>query len=135
MNSVALMGRIGNDLEVKESRSGTDVLRFSLAVRNPFAKDESSETDWIRCVAFNKQAQFIAQYFHKGEMIAVTGRLQTSSYEDKDGNRRESTSVVVNSSDFCGSKSETGNQPARNAQKPSRGTRVDVTEDGDDLPF
>lgn len=133
MNTVALMGRIGNDLEVKQTQSGTDVLRFSLAVRNPFNRG-GNNTDWFHCVAFNKQAQFMAQYFHKGEMVAITGRLQPSVYEDKHGERRESVNVIVNSSDFCSSKGDKKYaEPHGTAQSQTQDNPL--MDDSDDLPF
>lgn len=79
--------------------TGTAVTRFSLAVTRPFKKDE---TDFINCVAFNKTGETIAQYFTKGKPIAITGSIRTGSYDAKDGTKRYTTDVVVESFEFIG---------------------------------
>ena len=82
-----------------QANSGMAICRFRLAVTRPFKKDE---TDFINCVAFNKTGETIAQYFTKGRPIAITGHIQTGSYDAKDGTKRYTTDVVVESFEFIG---------------------------------
>lgn len=100
MNKVILIGRLTKDPELNYTAgTGTAVCRFSIAVTRPFKKDE---TDFINCVAFNKTGETIAQYFTKGRPIAITGHIQTGSYDAKDGTKRYTTDVVVESFEFIG---------------------------------
>lgn len=104
-NKVILMGRITKDLELKTTPSGVAVLSFSLAVERSYAaKGEERQTDFINCVAWRNTAEFISRFFSKGAMILVEGELQTRSYQDKDGNNRTVTEVIVSSSSFTGEK-------------------------------
>lgn len=106
-NKVILMGRITKDLELKTTPSGVAVLSFSLAVERSYAaKGEERQTDFINCVAWRNTAEFISRFFSKGAMILVEGELQTRSYQDKDGNNRTVTEVIVSSSSFTGEKKQ-----------------------------
>lgn len=136
INNVVLMGRICHKPELKNTQSGVEVLSFTIAVERKFSKKgEERETDFIDCQAWRQTAVFISTYFDKGSMIAVTGSLQTRSYEDKNGNKRKAFEVVVDNASFCGSKSESGNQSAPAAVKASN-SDVDFDEiEDDDLPF
>ena len=101
MNKVILIGRLTKDPELNYAAgTGTAVTRFSLAVTRPFKKDE---TDFINCIAFNKRAEAIAQYLTKGRQLAVTGSIRTGSYDAKDGTKRYTTDIVVDSFEFIGS--------------------------------
>lgn len=102
MNTVALTGRICNAVELKTTTSGTSVLRFTIAVdRNYQPSGKDREADFIDCIAWRNTAEFISRNFKKGQMIALTGEIQTSNYE-KDGQKRKSVDVVVNQASFCG---------------------------------
>ena len=137
INNVVLMGRICHKPELKNTQSGVEVLSFTIAVERKFSKKgEERETDFIDCQAWRQTAVFISTYFDKGSMIAVTGSLQTRSYEDKNGNKRKAFEVVVDNASFCGSKSESGNSTATAAVKSSNpDIDFDEIEDDDDLPF
>lgn len=101
MNKVILIGRLTKDPELNfAAGSGTAVARFSLAVTRPFKKDE---TDFINCIAFGKTGETIAQYLTKGRQLAVSGSIRTGSYDAKDGTKRYTTDVVVDSFEFIGS--------------------------------
>ena len=101
MNKVILIGRLTKDPELNfAAGSGTAVTRFSLAVTRPFKKDE---TDFINCIAFGKTGETIAQYLTKGRHLAVTGSIRTGSYDAKDGTKRYTTDIVVDSFEFIGS--------------------------------
>ena len=131
MNNVSLMGRIGQELELKTTTTGKSVLSFPLAVKN-FSSDKNNNTDWIDCVAWGKQAEFINSYFAKGNLIAVTGRLSTRWWEDKNGNKHKETEVVVLSTDFTGEK-PVADRNTNDVQRGS-GTPYEVSADND-LPF
>lgn len=107
MNKVVLIGRMVADPELNfQANSGMAICRFRLAVTRPFKKDE---TDFINCVSFKKTAETIAQYFTKGRPIAITGHIQTGSYDAKDGTKRYTTDVVVESFEFIGSSNVNNN--------------------------
>ena len=102
MNNVCLMGNLTKDPIVNEYGKGKDAglcARITLAVRR-----NADDTDFISCVAFGKTAEMIDSYVAKGDKIAIEGRIQTGSYEDKDGNKRYTTDVVISRVHFAGSK-------------------------------
>ena len=101
MNLVCLIGRLTKDPELKTTQSGKSVVTFSLAV-DGFKK---GETDFIDCVAWNATAENLAKFKKKGEQIALTGRITTRSYEDRNGNKRKAVEVTCNTIDFVGGKS------------------------------
>lgn len=107
MNVVILQGRITKDLELRQTTSGTEVLRFSVAV-DRYSKDKENDTDFISCVAFGKVASFIGNYFSRGRMIAVEGNIKTGSYE-KNGQKVYTTDVIVDKAHFCGDRQTNGN--------------------------
>lgn len=114
INHVTLMGRIANDLEIRATQSGISVLTFVLAVDRYFVKQgEERQADFITCVAWRQNAEFINKHFAKGRMIAVEGVLQTRTYDDKNGNRRKATEVIVEKASFTGERTQqdSGDQP------------------------
>ncbi|MCM1039942.1 MAG: single-stranded DNA-binding protein [Roseburia sp.] len=107
MNKVILMGRLTRDPEVRYSQgeSATAVARYTLAVDRRFNRNGDENTaDFINCVAFGRAGEFAEKYFRKGIKIAVTGRIQTGSYTNKDGVRVYTTDVVVEEQEFAESK-------------------------------
>ncbi|MGL5021358.1 MAG: single-stranded DNA-binding protein [Mycoplasmatales bacterium] len=96
VNNVVLIGRITRDLEVKSSTTGVEICNFSIAVNRNF-KNSSGEydADFISCVAFRQTAKFMGQYLQKGNLISVTGRIQTRSYDNDQGQRIYITEVVA----------------------------------------
>ena len=111
LNTVTLMGRLTADVDLRsiERKKQDDLLvgSFTVAVdRNYLTKDKERETDFIRCKVFGKTAEFIDDYFKKGSMICVTGRIQTGKYENKDGDTVYTTDVIVDSAYFTGEKSK-----------------------------
>ena len=106
MNKVILMGRLARDPEVRYSQGATPlaVARFTLAVDRRFKRDGEPSADFITCVAFGKQGEFVERFFRKGQMVSVVGRLQVRSLDDKDGNKHWSTEVVVEENYFAESK-------------------------------
>jgi single-strand DNA-binding protein len=109
LNRVILMGRITQDLEVRQTPNGVSTLTFNVAVERNF-KDQNGQyqADFITCVAWRQQAEFIGRYFGKGRMIALEGNLRTRTYEDKNGSRHYVTEVYVDSVSFTGEKAQQG---------------------------
>ena len=102
LNKVILMGRITRDLVVNQTPSGVPVLTFTIAVERSFVRQgEERQTDFITCVAWRNQAEFISRYFAKGRMIAIVGNLRTRNYE-KDGVKHYVTEVYVDEASFTG---------------------------------
>lgn len=114
MNKVILMGRLTRDPEVRYSQGETPlaVARFSLAVDRRFNRNNGDQqtADFINCVAFGKQGEFVEKYLHKGTKIALTGRIQTGSYTNKDGQKVYTTDVVAEELEFAESKNSQGGQ-------------------------
>lgn len=109
LNRVILMGRISQDLELKSTQGGSTVLTFNVAVEQNFAKQgEERKADFITCVAWRQQAEFISKYFAKGRMIAIEGNLRTRNYEDKNGSKHYVTEVYVDSAYFTGEPKQGG---------------------------
>ena len=109
MNKVILMGRLTRDPEVRYSQgeNATAVARFTLAVDRRFRRDDAS-TDFIGCVAFGRNAEFIEKYFRQGTKALITGRIQTGSYTNRDGQKVYTTDVVVEDQEFAESKNASG---------------------------
>lgn len=146
LNNVSLVGRITADAELKTTQSNTFVCSFTVAVdRNYTPKGEDRKADFINCVAWRSTAEFVNRYFPKGSWIAVTGSLQTRNYEDKNGNKRTATEVVVNDVSFCGGKQDA--QPAKTQSTANSAVHSNTNyaapginefepiESGVDLPF
>ncbi|MCL2052091.1 MAG: single-stranded DNA-binding protein [Lachnospiraceae bacterium] len=127
MNKVILMGRLTRDPEVKHSQgeNATAIARFTLAVSRRFSRGDDESADFINCVAFGKSAEFAEKYFRKGIKIAISGRMQTGSYTNKEGIKVYTTDVIIEESEFA-EKKPSGNESG-NPIIP------DVTDD--DLPF
>ena len=106
MNKVILMGRLTRDPEVRYSagENSTAVARYTLAVDRRFKRDGEATADFIGCVAFGRQAEFAEKYLHQGTKIAATGRIQTGSYTNRDGQKVYTTDVVIEDQEFAESK-------------------------------
>lgn len=125
MNNVTLMGRLTRDPELKYSQEGKAYCRFTVAINREFNREEA---DFINCLAFGKTAETIAEWLGKGRRIALHGRIQTGSYENKNGDTVYTTEVVVDRFEFIdSSKTET-------SKKQTYNRKDDVLED-DDFPF
>lgn len=139
-NKVILIGRLTADVEMRQTNNGTSVASFTLAVNKPYNKEnDHPEADFIDCVAWKTTAEFISKYFEKGSKFAVCGRLQTRTYEDKEGKKRKVTEVVVDEVDFVEKKSESSSDQSDQTKisKKSKATQVsvEVDEESDELPF
>ena len=132
MNKIILMGRLTKDPELRYTQSGSAVASFTLAVNRKFTNQNGDrEADFINCVAWQKTAEFVANYFKKGQMMALDGRLQVRSYDDQNGQRKWVTEVVAENIEFCGSK---GNQEETTCNDVVL-AGMEISFDDDDLPF
>lgn len=128
LNNVTIMGRLVKDPELKTTGTGTPVTQFTIACDREYAaKGEERQADFFDCTAWRGTAEFISKYFAKGRMIAITGRLQTRSYETKEGVARKITEIVVDKANFCGDKAagSGASTPAGRTSEP----------DPEELPF
>ena len=138
MNKVILIGRIVRDPEVRYggANNAVAVARYTLAVDRKYKKDGEQAADFINCVAFGKLAEFAEKYLKKGIKIAVTGRIQTGSYKNKDGNTVYTTDVVVEEQEFCESKSSQQSNGNDRPQPSNNDGFMNIPNDVDDeLPF
>ena len=106
MNKVILMGRLTRDPDIRHSagENSTAVARYTLAVDRRYKRDGEAGADFISCVAFGRSAEFAQKYFRQGLKVVVTGRIQTGSYTNRDGNKVYTTDVVVEDQEFAESK-------------------------------
>ena len=145
MNKVILMGRLTRDPEVRYSQGeqSTSIARYTLAVDRRFRRDGDTQTaDFINCVAFGRQGEFAEKYLRKGIKIAITGRIQTGSYTNKDGQKVYTTDVVVEEHEFAESKAASQNNG--NSASPTNPEPSSAAGDGfmnipdgidEELPF
>ena len=137
MNLAIFTGRLTADPELKTTANNVSVCSFTLAVDRAYTKDGEKVTDFINCVAWRFNAEFLAKYFTKGQMALVRGEMQTRSYEDKEGNTRYVTELVADRVEFCGSKAATEENKAAaetNATLEDMAGYIPTPAD-DDLPF
>ena len=120
MNKVILMGRLTRDPEVRYSagENALAIARYTLAVDRRFRRDGEANADFINCVSFGRTAEFAEKYFRQGLKIAVTGRIQTGSYTNREGQKVYTTEVVVEDQEFAESKA-TSQQNQQNNSTPA----------------
>ena len=147
LNSVQLIGNLGQDPEVKYMQSGDAVASFSLATSESWKDKASGEpvekTEWHRCVAWRKPAEIIGQYVKRGQKLYVEGKLQTRKWTDKDGQERYTTEIQVSDFILLSAKGEGGEQAPRSGKPPQYGggrgpaapSQPQSDWDGEELPF
>ena len=138
MNKVILMGRLTRDPEVRYTQGATPlaVARFTLAVNRRFKREGEPDADFIGCVAFGKQGEFVERFFKKGQMVSVVGRLNVRSWDDKDGTKRWSTDVVVEGRMAAGGNDFSDAPKQQTQSNKSEGFYpIDESIEDDDLPF
>ena len=141
MNKVILMGRLTRDPDIRGEGTGL-VARYTLAVDRRFSRNEENNTDFINIVVFAKGAEFAEKYLKKGTKVVVTGRIQTGSYTNKDGQKVYTTDVVAEDQEFAESKNAAGSNGGQTEISSSNNS---VQDDGDfmnisdgvkdDMPF
>src|SRR5690625_5229152 len=155
MNRVVLVGRLTRDPDLRYTPNGVAVANFNLAVNRPFTNQQGNrEADFINCVVWRRQAENLANYMKKGNLVGVDGRLQTRSYDDQDGKTVYVTEVVADSIQFLESRgsstrdgqeasgfnqnynqnrNQNNNQNAQENPFENDGEPIDISDD--DLPF
>lgn len=135
LNKAILMGRLTRDPELKFTQNGTSVVSFNIAVdRNYSGQSGERQTDFIPVTAWRKTAEFISQWFEKGQMIVVVGEIQSRNWQDKDGNKRTSIEILANEVQFGESKKDRDG----NRKNQASGNKQDFEETSDDdgeVPF
>ena len=134
MNKVVLVGRLTAKPELRYTGSNTAFTRFTVAVNRSFTNSEGKrEADFINVVAWRKNAENISKYFDKGSLIALDGRLQTGSYDDKDGNKRYTVDVALDNFEFVESKNARNQGDSNNGSTPydfqNEANEVNVEDD------
>lgn len=135
MNKVILMGRLTRDPETRYSQgqNPTAVSRYTIAVDRRIKKEGETNADFINCIAFGKSGEFAEKYFRKGMKVAVTGRIQTGSYTNKDGQKVYTTDIIVEEQEFAESKSSSA-APAATPQIPTD-QFMSIPDGLEELPF
>ncbi|MCI9233114.1 MAG: single-stranded DNA-binding protein [Bacilli bacterium] len=120
MNRVVLIGRLTGKPELRYTGSNLPYARFSLAVNRSFSNAQGQrDTDFINIIVWRKQAENVCNFLDKGSLVSVEGRIQTGSYDDKDGNKRYTTDVVADAVQFLESKSQSQNRSASSSNEPT----------------
>ena len=130
LNKAILNGRLTKAPELKQTQNGKSVCGFTIAVDRSRDREKA---DFIPIVAWGKTAEFVNQWFGKGDLITIVGRIEVRNYEDKNGNKRTATEIIAEEVLFGGSKS-TGQGSENSAQRNVAGLE-EVDDDGADLPF
>lgn len=138
LNSITLMGRLTKEPDFRTTQNGTNVVSFTLAVDRDYQSGGSEkQTDFVECVAWRQTGEFVSKYFHRGQMMALHGSLQSRKWEDKNGNNRVSWEVIADSVYFCGDKKSDGDtaRPAKSGVTVSAFEDLDDDEGDGQLPF
>jgi single-stranded DNA-binding protein 3 len=137
MNSICLVGRLTKDVELRYTPSNVAVATFTLAVNRTFKNENGDrEADFINCVMWRKQAENLANWAKKGALIGITGRIQTRSYDNQQGQRVYVTEVVAETFQLLESKGQGNQGQQRQAPDFSRSTSTNTLDiSSDDLPF
>jgi single-strand DNA-binding protein len=138
VNKVILVGRLGKDPEVKYTQAGVPVARFTLATDESW-KDQSGEkqqrTEWHNIVAWRKLAEICGQYLNKGKLIYLEGRLQTRSWEDKEGNKRYTTEIQADNMVMLSARTDESRQEKSTAAAASSNSGFEPEITDEDVPF
>lgn len=140
LNKVMLIGRLGGDPELRYTPDGTAVAKFSIATSDEWKDKNTGEkkerTEWHRVVAWRKLGEICGEYLAKGKQVYVEGRIQTRSWEDKDGNKRYTTEIVASDIQFLGTKdSNVSGESYINQQKSNMSAPPGSETMDDDIPF
>lgn len=129
MNMVCIIGRLTADTELKTTNTGKSVVSFSVAVNK-----DKEHADFFDVVAWNKTAELVNRYFHKGDMIAIEGRLSSRVWEDRNGNKRTAVEIIASHVSFCGGNNE-ANKSAQPTPEPQHQATVSGAPVGTAPPF
>ena len=132
LNNVSIQGRFTADPELRTTPNGKSVTSFTLANDQNF---KENAVNWLDCVAWGKIAERIAKYFRKGSQAIITGEVQTRQYEDKNGNKRKVTEIVVQNVYFCEKKETSQTETEKPNINIEPATEADFIDDDEPLPF
>lgn len=139
VNKAIIVGNLGADPELKDTRSGDAVLNLSIATNERWTDKggkTQERTEWHRVVVFGKTAENCAKYLSKGRQVYVEGRLQTSEWQDKEGNKRYTTEIIASNVTFLSGDGGGGNERGARRERPSSGSGGrQASFDDDDIPF
>ena len=136
LNRVAIMGRLTKEPELRHTQSDIPVVSFTLAVDRGFKNGEERQADFINIVAWRGTAEFVSKWFSKGQLVAVSGRIQSRTYKDRDGNNRAAVEVVADEVFFAESKKSGSEERTTNELPPPASEDFEeVYEVDSDLPF
>jgi len=134
LNKSILVGRLTSDPELKQTQSGVSVCSFSVAVNRRFSK-EGQKADFINCIAWRQQAEFLCKYFRKGSSVCLVGSIQTRTWTDGNNQTRYATEVVADEISFVDSKSEAGSEAPTPYGYSSNVQQFEEMSADEDLPF
>ena len=136
MQEFRVIGRICNDLALEETSSGKTKLKFGVAVKRDYTRGDGERvTDFFNCLAWAGTAQSIARYCKKGDQIYLAGRLETRSYEDNQGIKRNAIDFIIDKTEFLGGRKEQSEDGVEHSAKRGKPTLQDMDEDFGDCPF
>ena len=135
MNKVILMGRLTKEPELRHTTTDKPVTSFTLAVDRGFRTNGERQADFINCVAWNGTAEFVAKWFTKGQLVALSGRIQTRTYKDRDGNNRAAVEVVADEVFFAEGKRENTEANTDELPPPASADFEENSGDNEPLPF
>ena len=143
INKVILIGRLGRDPEIRYTPNGDAVANFSIATSENWKDKNTGEkkekTEWHRLVAFRRLAEIIGEYLTKGSQIYIEGKLQTREWDDKEGNKRYTTEIVVNQMQMLGGKNDSGSdnysRHSNQNQSNQQQSKPESEDDDSDIPF
>ena len=142
-NKVFLLGRLGRDPEIRYSSNNTPICNFSIATSERVKNNSEERTEWHKIVVFGAQAENASKFLKKGSSVFIEGRIQSRTYQDKDGNEKTVYEIIANSLSFLDRKDNTGAQPERTYQQnpkegedqPQNGNAPKFDNEDDELPF
>ena len=136
VNKVILVGRLGADPEVRYTPSGATLANFNIATSDEWKDKETGEkqerTEWHRIVAWRRLGEICGEYLHKGSQVYIEGKLQTRSWEDRDGNKRYTTEIVAQNMQMLGAAGKEGRAESIDERFP---VEEPITVPEDDIPF
>jgi single-strand DNA-binding protein len=139
LNQCSFIGNLGKDVEIRAMPNGKAVANFSVAVADSYKDKQTGEqvdqTEWVRCVAFDRLAETCGQYLHKGSKVYVQGRMKTRKWQDQSGADRYSTEIVLDNMQMLDSRTEGAGQAPRSSQSAAPAGGFDSFDDGSDIPF
>ena len=139
MNKVILIGRLAKDPDIRMGTNDTKIARYTLAINRRYYKNNEPTADFISCVALGKNGEFAEKYLYQGIKIAVTGRIRTGSYTNRDGKKVYTTDVLIEEQEFAESKKSQSKEQQPPVPSPEQGAddfmSVPAFTENDELPF